>query len=234
MTIRKQDLESVRRLPLFAAMAQDSFGELLQAAYMQRFPAQVELIAEGEMADFLHVVVDGCVELYATQNGRQSTFDLVQPVRSFILAAVLKDAPYLMAARTVLASRLILIPAENVRAALMRDATVAAPMALELASSFRVMVRALRHQKLRTGNERLAHYLLQQNDSQGGTGRVRLAYEKRLLASWLGMSPENLSRAFASLQAHGVTVNGADVHIADSRALESLAVPAPAIDVEPE
>ncbi len=234
MTIRTEDLESVRRLPLFAAMAQASFDQLLQAAYMQRFPAQVELVAEGESPDFLHVVVDGCVELYATQNGRQSALDLVHPVRSFILAAVLKDAPYLMAARTVMASRLILIPAENVRAALVRDATVAAPMALELASSFRVMVRALRHQKLRTSTERLAHYLLQQNDSQGGTGLIHLAYEKRLLASWLGMTPENLSRAFAALQPHGVQVDGADVRIDNAQALEVIAVPARAIDVEPD
>jgi CRP/FNR family transcriptional activator FtrB len=59
---------------------------------------------------------------------------------------------------------------------------------------------------------------------------VVLRHEKRILASLLGMTLENLSRAFAALRKHGVSVNGAAVTIANAAALHALAKPDPLID----
>ncbi len=64
----------------------------------------------------------------------------------------------------------------------------------------------------------------------GGGATVTLPHEKRLLASLLGMTPENLSRAFASLADYGVTVNGPAVTIGRPVVLERLAKPEPLID----
>ena len=51
-----------------------------------------------------------------------------------------------------------------------------------------------------------------------------------MLAALLGMSPENLSRAFAKLSAQGVTVDGPVVRLSRVQALERLARPSPLID----
>ena len=64
----------------------------------------------------------------------------------------------------------------------------------------------------------------------GRTGTFDLPTEKRLLASLLGMTPENLSRAFAALRPYGVTVNAARVTIARRDELLALAKPTPLID----
>ena len=37
----------------------------MSAAFLQRFPQGVSLIQEGELPDFLHIVVEGSVELFA-------------------------------------------------------------------------------------------------------------------------------------------------------------------------
>ncbi|MDO8911927.1 MAG: transcriptional regulator, partial [Phenylobacterium sp.] len=50
------------------------------------------------------------------------------------------------------------------------------------------------------------------------------------LASLLGMTPENLSRAFATLTGYGVVINGPEVTIARPVVLERLAKPDPLID----
>jgi CRP/FNR family transcriptional activator FtrB len=65
-------------------------------------------------------------------------------------------------------------------------------------------------------------------DNSGGV--VRLHHEKRVLASLLGMTPENLSRSFSALQNYGVSVQGAVVTLANIAALEQLAKPDPLID----
>ena len=109
--MRSTDLPEVRALPLFESMAEANFEQLMQAAYLQIFPAQLELIKEGEPADFLYVVIDGCVELYASWNGHETVMEMVRPLGTFILAAVLKDAIYLKSGRTSQRSRLLLIPA---------------------------------------------------------------------------------------------------------------------------
>ncbi len=119
--MREEDRNDIRNLPLFRNMTSPAFDALMHAAYDQVFPAQLELIRQGEVANFLHVVLEGAVELYANWQDRDTTMAVVQPVATFILAACMRDAPYLMSARTLRRSRIVLIPAVDVRAAFARD-----------------------------------------------------------------------------------------------------------------
>ena len=211
-------------------MSDSNFETLLQAAYLQTFPAQLELITEGDPADFLYIVIEGYVELYARSNGREATVTMVRPIETFILAAVLKDAAYLMSARTGQRSKILLIPSENIRDAFQKDAAFARAIVGELAGCYRGIVKDHRDLKLRTAVERLANRLLRYHRDQGNTGRIELPHDKRTLASLLGMTPENLSRAFNTLKPYGVDVHGATIILGDVKSLETLAKPNPLID----
>ena len=57
-----------------------------------------------------------------------------------------------------------------------------------------------------------------------------LPIEKRRLASVLGMTPENLSRAIKSLQPYGVIIDGQTISITNLDDLKGLAKPTPLID----
>lgn len=228
--MRSSDLPDVRALSLFRSMSDENFDALMQAAYLQTFPAQLELIREGDPADFLYVVIEGCVELYARANGREATMDLVSPVETFILAAVLKDAVFLMSARTCRRSKVLLIPSENVREAFQKDEGFARAIVSELAGRYRTVVKEHKGLKLRTAVERLANRLLSYHNDQGERGIVDLPMDKRTLASLLGMTPENLSRAFNTLRPYGVEVDGMRIRLTDLKALENLARPNPLID----
>jgi CRP/FNR family transcriptional regulator, transcriptional activator FtrB len=231
-TMRTEDLPAIRQLPLFADMDAKRFAELMRGAYFQMFPPQVELIREGDPADFLYVVVEGRVELFARSNGREATMALVEPASTFILAAVLKDAVYLMSARTNDKSRILLIPSEDVRQAFREDDAFARAIVVELASRYRSVVKDHKNHKLRTAVERLANYLLAAEQRQGNSGRVVLAYDKKTLASLLGMTAENLSRAFNTLKPYGVEVNGAEIGLGKLADLRRLAKPNALIDDE--
>ena len=101
--------------------ARRRFESLMRAAYLQTFPPHVDLIAEGEPSDFLHILLSGSVDLYASWNGRETSLATVRPVSTFILAATIRDAPYLMSARTLAPSRILMIPSENIRTVFERD-----------------------------------------------------------------------------------------------------------------
>ncbi len=228
--MRPEDLAETRQLPLFRNMLQANFAALMQGAFAQRFPAGLELIRQGERADFLHVVVEGSVELYADWQGRATTMAVVQPIGTFILAACVRDLPYLMSARTLEPSRLLLVPASDLRAIFRNDPEFAVSIVGELAGAFRSMARHAKNLKLRTSRERIACYLLKQSQLAGGVDRFVLQVEKRLVASYLGMTPENLSRALKMLEADGVSLKGQTVTITDRARLMAACPPDVLID----
>lgn len=228
--MRPEDLFEVRQLPLFRNMRQANFTALMQGSYAQQFPTGLELIRQGDRADFLHVVVEGSVELYSDWQGRQATMAVVQPVGTFILAACVRDLPYLMSARTLEPTRLLLIPASDLRAVFRSDPEFAVSIVGELAGAFRSMARHAKNLKLRTSRERIGCYLLKQSYLAGGADRFVLQVEKRRVASYLGMTPENLSRGLKGLEVDGVVVKGQTVTITDRAKLMAACPPDILID----
>ena len=190
----------------------------------------MELIREGELPDFLHIVVEGTVELYGTSEDRETALAILRPHATFILAAVVRDEVYLTSARTLEATKILMIPAGAVRTVFDKDAAFARATVRELASRYRDLVRDLKSNKLRTSLERLANYVLRLQPRRGAKPSFDLPIEKRTLASYLDMAPEHLSRAFAQLGEHGVVVSGQRVTIKDKVRLQRFARPQPFID----
>ena len=226
----ESDYPDIRELHLFSEVADEQFMTLMRGAYVQNFPPRIELITEGDSSDFLHIVLSGSVDLFSTWNGRETSMATVWPVSTFILAATIKDAPYLMSARTLEKSRIALIPSQDVRAVFDADQGFARAIVTELAQCYRSVIKAQKDLKLRTSLERLANYLLLQQRHSDDVAEFDLRFEKRRLASMLGMTPENLSRAFKALRHYGVAIDGNRIRIADIEDLKRFAKPDPLID----
>ena len=222
--------ESIMELPLFAEMTEESFDILTRGAFVQNFPPNMVMISEGEPADFLHIVQSGCVELFSTWSNRETSVTTLYENSTFILAATMKDRVNLMSARTLQKSRIIMIPSENVREVFATDTEFALAIVDELSRCYRATIRNMKNLKLRTSIERLANYILKQHHRQGDVLAYQLPIEKRILASYLGMTPENLSRAFNNLKPYGVSVDGQTITITDLDTLVAFAKPDVLID----
>jgi len=228
--LRPDEVDSVRHLRIFDGVDQKHVDAMLRPAFLQKFPAHVELVREGDPADFLHVVVDGQVEVFAAYRDRETTVSVLGPGSSFITAAVIIDRVYLKSVRTLVPSRVLLIPAAVVRRCFEEDGAFARAMAVDLALAYRTVVKELKNQKLRSGLERLANWLLLESAANGQAKRFALPFEKKVLAARLGMAPEVLSRTFGTLVAYKVKVDGRTVELGDMVALRKLAAPIATID----
>ncbi|MHA6323817.1 helix-turn-helix domain-containing protein [Roseivivax sp. CAU 1753] len=222
-------LTEIRAIDLFADMTDAHFERLMRAAYVQNFPPRIDLIREEDPPDFLHVLLSGSVDLFASWQGRETSMATVRPVSTFILAATVRDLPYLMSARTLEKSRVVLIPSQDVRQIFAVDPGFASAIVSELAQCYRSVIKSTKDLKLRTSLERLANYLLRQSD-RTGSAEFDLSMEKRRLASFLGMTPENLSRAFRGLEPYGVIVSKSRITIGDHDSLSAFAKPSRFID----
>jgi len=123
--VRQSDWKIIRALPLFCDMSEENFEKLVGAAFLQRFPLHTTLINEGDLPDFLHIVVDGSVEMFCTHDRHETTIEIMRPVTTFILAAVIRDDVYLKSARTLTPAQILMIPAQTVRDVFDRDAAFA-------------------------------------------------------------------------------------------------------------
>lgn len=225
--MRDDEKMSLRNLPLFRNISEATSDALMQGAYSQIFPPRLELFRQGQIADFLYIVVEGMVELYADWNGQMTVMGRVEPVTTFILAACVRDLPYLMSARTMERSRIIMLPVGNLREQMRKDPELAMAAMEELALGYRTMVRHAKNLKLRTARARLAAWIL---SSAQGVSAIILPAEKRHIASYLGITPESLSRTLRDLQTDGIKVDGSRIIITDASKLADVAVPDPLMD----
>lgn len=228
--MRAEDIATMREQRLFRGVDGDRVDAMLKASFLQRFPAGVDLVREGESADFLHVIIEGNVDVYSAYRDRETTIAVLGPGECFIVAAVLLDRVYLKSARSLTSARILLLPAEAVRAHFAEDVAFARNLALDIALAYRMVVKELKNQKLRSGIERLANWLLTYQTTLGSPRTFDLPFEKKVLASRLGMAPEVLSRTFAALAAYDVRVKGPTVEIGDAEALRKLSRPVATID----
>jgi CRP/FNR family transcriptional activator FtrB len=228
--MRAAEIEEMRALRIFQGVEPARVDEMLRTSFLQRFPAGVELVREGDPADFLHVIVEGSVEVFCAHRDRETTIAVLGPGQCFIMAAVVLDRVYLKSARSLTPARILLLPAEAVRRVFSEDGAFARCLAMDLAEAYRMVVKELKNQKLRSGLERLANWLLTYRAENGEASRLELPFGKKVLAAHLGMAPEVLSRSFAALEPYKVKVKGAVIEIRDVEALTKLARPTATID----
>ncbi|HYH39838.1 MAG TPA: cyclic nucleotide-binding domain-containing protein [Azospirillum sp.] len=229
--MRPRDLETIRALPCFEELDDEQLTAVTSGSLLQRFPRETVLFEQGERPDFLHVLVEGSVLLYGgTAEGRETVIEILTPVDNFILAAALTDTPYLMSAKALEPSTILMLPARNLREQVAAQPKLALSMMASLASQFRRMVRQVKDLKLRTSTQRLAAYLMRLAVPAQDGVTVELPVNKQVLASRLGMTPENLSRAFATLAEQDIQIKGRTVTVGNIERLRAYCNPDTLID----
>lgn len=228
--VRSEEQRVCLGLPYLQGLAHNSVNQLLEGARLERFHAHALLIEQGRSPEFLHLVVEGRVEVFSRYRDRETTVDVLSEGESFILAAVFLDRAYLKSARALTPVRLLLLPALSVREVFQGDPAFAERCAADLARSYRRLVKEVSNLKLRSSLERLANWLLHHARRDEASPQFNIPFDKKTLAAKLGIAPEVLSRNFAALAAHGVKVSGKLVEVTDLARLEDLAQPVPAID----
>ncbi len=228
--MRSEDRLKIQNLDIFSQASDKTFDSLIGPGFFQRFPPGVVLVNENTMQDFLYILVDGQVEMYATSHGRVTILDIIQPVSLFILAAILNDDVCLQSARTLTEAQVLMIPSARFREAIDNDTAFMHAVVRELSRRYRTTIKELKNQKLRNGSERLANWILAEADTQVEANYIDIPFEKKLLAYKLGMTPENLSRAFATIAKHGVNVDGSRIVFTDRQKFIDFAHPDKLID----
>ncbi len=215
-----KDHEIAARALLLANLPADVRAGLLARADTLTLPTGGLLFREGEPATAAFIVVSGMVKLSTNSaDGVEAVIGLYEPGESLAEALSLTGAPFPVDAVALRPARVLSVPHAAIRDTLLSDPEAMIGL---LAATFRHLHQLLwqvRSLKTRQGTERLALFLLEQAEKAGGPV-FPLPCEKIVLAGYLGMTPESLSRALRALRAHGASVDGTLVSMTDPKALQ--------------
>ena len=214
--------DTARCLPLFGDLGAEQTARLLETAELQHCPADTVLFQEGEVPAFLHVVVQGTVELYKADGLRDYGLMLLTTGDVFMPAAAVFGEPYLNSARSLGASTILHLRADVLRAEFARSHQLAVNTGRVLAGQFRMAARHIIDLKCLSAAQRLAVFLLRIADESTTPEGARLPVAKRRLASRMGMTPETLSRALQSLAENGLVVSGTRIFVRDRARIDAF------------
>jgi CRP/FNR family transcriptional activator FtrB len=183
------------------------------------------LFREGDMPEWLYVVLEGRVTLTGTSaDSSSAVIDILGPNSSFVLANALTGEPYAMGAEAVTNAMLIAIAAAPMSAEVIAQPAATVAMMRAMSAELGGMTRQVVDLKVRIAAQRLATYLVNMvSEPTAAQAEFRLPVNKGLLASWLGCRAENLSRAFVGLRSYGVETHGSRVQLHDVARLRAYA-----------
>src|SRR3712207_3992926 len=102
-------LDELRRVPLFAGLAEEDLERLYQMAETVSIPAGQLVIQEGEPGDALYVVLDGELEITKRQGGQDILLAVSRAGEFLGEMSLLEQTPRSASVRTLRESRLLVI-----------------------------------------------------------------------------------------------------------------------------
>lgn len=221
---------ALKRVELLRHLPGSELDQLSRSAVVARYKQGALLFEEGARPDHLFILLDGLVELFASRRKRQAAVLIMWPPAVFLPAAALSNERYLLSGRTLTPSEFIVLDAADVREQVASSAALGKTFTALLSAQFRLLVRQLKDQKLRNGPQRLCAFLSRVLRETGKNGYADLPIPKAVLASWLGMTPENLSRSLQSVEQHGIKMNGSRIILTNARRAAEFCDPDPLFD----
>jgi CRP/FNR family transcriptional activator FtrB len=211
--------------PLLAAAAQQTRARVLAQARSLVLPRGVAVFAQDAPADHLHLLLQGSVGLSTMEEGGTPTLvEILGPGDAFLVGAVLLRLPCPVSAATLAPSRILAIPAEQMRTEAIGDAGLMHAAMEQMSRQWRLLVDQVVDLKTRDAMQRAARFLARRLSSPRGA--VELPEPRSAIAARLGMTPESLSRALHGLEAAGLLrLRGRRVDVPDRAALLRLALP---------
>lgn len=218
------DLEVVRRIDVFRGVKPLDFERLVAPAVVLTYRPEDTVFRQGDPATSFFMVVDGWIKLYhITASGKEAVIHVFTKGESIAQAVAFNSQCYPAAAEAVSEARIVRIPAAHVIKCIRDAPEIAIAMIASTSQHLHHLVEQVAQLKVQSAVQRVAEFLVSLCPPGKGPCTIALPYEKVLIAGKLGIKPESLSRAFATLRTAGIEVRDLKVIVRDVNVLRRVA-----------
>lgn len=182
------------------------------------------VVHHGEEAGALWLVIGGWVKIFRqTPDGKEAILGLATDGDLFGEAAFFAHGSYPYHAEALTDAELIMIPAAVARDTIQGNSEFSRHVMSMLNERIAETQLKLDQMTTLSAVQRLGCFLLRLcRDDGAGRKTLRLPVEKHVLATYLGMKPETLSRSLQQLQQIQIEVKGQEMIIANVAALRDF------------
>jgi CRP-like cAMP-binding protein len=218
------DLQVATRIPVFRGLRSETVAHIISPATAMMLRPHDCVVRQEAPATAFFIVIDGWVKLYrSTASGEETVINVLKKGDSFGEAVALTGSRYIASAEAISDARVARIPADHITRCIRENPELALSMIASTSQRLEMMVTQIEQLKAQSGVQRVAEFIASLAAVERGACAVVLPYDKVLIASRLGLTPEYLSRAFARLRNLGVSVNASRVVVQDVAKLRRLA-----------
>lgn len=210
-----QPISPVRLHPLFEANPELLSG-VSGSVHQKLFSCDDRVFSHGDAATGLWLIYAGWVKLTRqTPDGKETVIGLCTEGDIFGEAALFSNANYPYTAEVVGdGASLAAIPATTIRGLIAKNAELSARVMALLNERTAQAQLKLEHMTTMSAAQRLGCFLLRLCHTQAnGLKTLQIPVEKHILATYLGMKPETLSRSQQQLRPLGISISGHSVTI---------------------
>lgn len=222
-SLNPEDRALLRSNPVFAGLDFTTFENIASRSGVVTYGKGEQIFQAGDRADHFFIVASGIVQLYhADLDGVEKTVNLFRRSQSFGEAVMFLGRAYPVSAQCLESTRLIRVEAKELMVRIRENPDMAFGLLAAMSSHLRMLVDEITLLRAPSALHRVAEFLLRHMPLGDGPQELELPYSKTVIARQLGITPEVLSRTFAQLRKHDVTVERETVTIADISALHRL------------
>jgi len=201
--------------PLFEA-SPELWANVTSMLRKKSYENNDRIVLHGDAAGSLWLVLSGWVKLMRqTPDGKESIIGLCTEGDVFGEAALFPHANYPYTAEVVGSNaELAAIPAVTIRALVAKEPSLSERVMALLNERTSQAQLKLEHMTTMSAAQRLGCFLLRLCHTQAnGSRTLQIPVEKLILAAYLGMKPETLSRSQQQLKPLGISVSGHSITI---------------------
>ncbi|MFO1136731.1 MAG: Crp/Fnr family transcriptional regulator [Rhodoblastus sp.] len=215
------DWSALLRSPFFKAVDPRVLRSIAERHPPRAFERGETLFQQGDPAAACYAILEGRLKLYRPRvDGDQAVVSILDAGDIYFEPSMFSGGRCRVSGETTSSARIMQIGACALRIAIEKQPQVAFGMFSCTAQHIDRLVDQVETLKVLTASQRVADFLRRRIEAVIGTAMIKLPYEKSLVASHLGMTPESFSRALADLRKIGVAVERDHIQI---EAVERLA-----------
>ena len=218
------DLQVTPRVAIFRELKPEPVQHIIAPATAVMLRPHELIMRQDDPATAFFIVIDGWIKIYrSTQSGEETVIDMMTAGNSFAEAVTFTGDRYIATAEAVNTARVGRIPADHLIRCIRDSPDIALAMIASISQRMHYLVQQVEQLKAQSGVQRVAEFLASLSLAERGHCALALPYDKILIASRLGLTPESLSRAFAKLRGVGVSINASQVNVKDIVELRRIA-----------